>query len=267
MVVASASQSPLPPRPLLSVIVTLDPAMTVDAFTVSTGGESMAIVSGFEVPPPGEEVNTVTTADPAVAISAALTDACSCVALTNVVVRGEPFHLITERLTNLVPFTVSVNAGPVAITLAGESDAATGVTASVGSTVTEGLVVTRVLFTNKRNSYVPAAVGITTVQLREVTPAPTYVQPIYVESPEPTGASASQSVDPPAPFVSTTVTESPGATTGPAVSDSCGGGLIANVSAALVPPPGAGVVPLTSALPTAATSAAEIAAVSVVVFT
>jgi hypothetical protein len=84
--------------------------------------------------------------------------------------------LTTERLVNLLPFTVSVNAGPFATTLAGESDDRVGTGPKFGSTVSGGLTATRRLFTNRRNTYVPAAVGITTVHVRDVTPAPTYVQ-------------------------------------------------------------------------------------------
>jgi hypothetical protein len=61
------------------------------------------------------------------------------------------------------------------------------------------------------------------------------------------------------------VAESPGTTT-VALAESCGGLLMANSSVEDVPPPGAGVVTLTSALPTADTSASEIAAVSVLAF-
>ena len=66
-------------------------------------------------------------------------------------------------------------------------------------------------------------------------------------------ASAIQSVDPPKPSTSVTVTGSPGATTG-ALTVSVGGGSIVNVSADEVPPPGAGVVTRTCAVPVAATS-------------
>jgi hypothetical protein len=45
--------------------------------------------------------------------------AVNCVLLTNVVVRFEPFHCTVEVMRKLVPFTVSVNAGPPAAALFG----------------------------------------------------------------------------------------------------------------------------------------------------
>jgi hypothetical protein len=56
---------------------------------------------------------TVIEAVPADAMSAAVMLAVSCVALTNVVTRAEPFQFTTEPLTKFAPFTVSVN--PVAL--------------------------------------------------------------------------------------------------------------------------------------------------------
>src|SRR5260370_41583588 len=57
------------------------------------------------------ELDTVTAAVPAIpgkAVSEAEIVAVSCVALTNVVSRGDPFQLTTDPLTKLVPFTVRV---------------------------------------------------------------------------------------------------------------------------------------------------------------
>jgi hypothetical protein len=75
----------------------------------------MVNICAFDVPPPGVGLKTVTLAVPAVAISAAVIAAVSCVPLTYVVVRSEPFHLTIEPLTKLVPFTVSVKAPPSAV--------------------------------------------------------------------------------------------------------------------------------------------------------
>jgi hypothetical protein len=76
-------------------------------------------VWAFEVPPPGVGLNTVTVAVPADAMSAAVIAAVSWVAETYVVVRFEPFHWTTEPLMKLLPFTVSVKAGPPAVAEAG----------------------------------------------------------------------------------------------------------------------------------------------------
>jgi hypothetical protein len=55
------------------------------------------------------ELDTVIDADPAEAISENGMAAVSCVELTNVVPRAEPFQLTTEPFTKFVPFTVRVN--------------------------------------------------------------------------------------------------------------------------------------------------------------
>src|SRR5579872_3411824 len=79
-----------------------------------------------DVPPPGDGLNTVTRPVPAEAMSAAVMAACTCVALRNVVVRLEPFHLTTEPFINPLPFTVRVNAAPPAVPLAGNSEVTEG---------------------------------------------------------------------------------------------------------------------------------------------
>jgi hypothetical protein len=71
-------------------------------------------------------LKTVTDAVPAAAISAAEIAAVNCVDETNVVVRSAPFHLTTDPLTKLVPFTVKVNALPPAAAEVGLMLAATG---------------------------------------------------------------------------------------------------------------------------------------------
>ena len=78
------------------------------------------------MPPPGDGVETVTLAVPAVAMSAAEIDARSCVALKNVVGRSAPFHRTIDDGTKLLPLTVRLNAAVPAVTEAGESDVATG---------------------------------------------------------------------------------------------------------------------------------------------
>ena len=88
---------------------------------VGTGLSGTLIVNvwAFEVPPPGAGLKTVTLAVPATAMSAALIDAVSCVALTYVVVRFVAFHLTTELEMKLVPLTVKVKADPPAVADAG----------------------------------------------------------------------------------------------------------------------------------------------------
>ena len=109
---------------------------------VGTGFDAVIVnVSVFEVVPGGSPctrafaalspggLNTTTDAVPTEAISVAGTAAVSCVALTNVVVRFAPFHCTVALLSKLLPFTVSVNAGPPAIAEFGASvvSVATGV--------------------------------------------------------------------------------------------------------------------------------------------
>jgi hypothetical protein len=59
-------------------------------------GAAMARVREFEVPPPDPGVDTLTRADPALAISAAAILAWSWVPLTKVVVRLLPFHCTAD---------------------------------------------------------------------------------------------------------------------------------------------------------------------------
>jgi hypothetical protein len=84
---------------------------------VGTGLSGMLIVKvwALEVPPPGEGLNTVTLAVPAVAMSEARIEAVSCVDETKLVLRSKPFHLTTEPEMKLVPLTMSVKAAPPAV--------------------------------------------------------------------------------------------------------------------------------------------------------
>ena len=75
-----------------------------------------------DAPPPGAGFFTDTLKVPAVAISAAVIAAVTCVALTNVVVLAFPLKLTTAPETKFVPLTVNVNAAPPAIALVGERD-------------------------------------------------------------------------------------------------------------------------------------------------
>jgi hypothetical protein len=92
-----------------------------------------------------------------------------------VVARSAPFHLTTEDAVNPDPETVSVN-GPLPVkALDGESEAIAGGGFKLVSTVIVGLVAARTEPTKSRNSYAPAVVGMLTVHVRLVRPAPTYV--------------------------------------------------------------------------------------------
>jgi hypothetical protein len=130
---------------LTNVVVRADPAkLTTDVetkfvpFTVSVRvaapavaltGEMLVVVGtglftvrtcAFDVPPPGAAFTTVTLNVPATATSAAVIAAVTCVAVTKVVVRGEPLKLTTDPATKFVPFTVRVNAASPAVFVAGE---------------------------------------------------------------------------------------------------------------------------------------------------
>jgi hypothetical protein len=81
---------------------------------VITGAAAIVNVCAFDVPPPGLGFTTVTEAVPAVAISAAVTVAVTCVEETNIVLSAVPFHFTVEVELKFVPFTVKVNCGPPA---------------------------------------------------------------------------------------------------------------------------------------------------------
>jgi hypothetical protein len=126
VVAARASQSVAPPPPLASVAVTVPAGSIVVALTVKVGGVVALKLTPGDVPPPGAGDATVTVFEPALAMSLAEIDAVNWVALVKVVGRPEPFHRTTDEETNPVPLTVSVKAGPPALTLAGESEVIAG---------------------------------------------------------------------------------------------------------------------------------------------
>ena len=136
-VAANAIQSVAPPSPPASVTVTLEPGAAVVALTDSVGAVAMVNVNAAEVPPPGAGVKTDTCAVPTAAMSAAAIAACSCVALTNVVARSDPFQRTTDAFVNDEPFTVNVNPEPPAIVAAGDRDA-TGTGAGPLKTAMDG---------------------------------------------------------------------------------------------------------------------------------
>ena len=79
-----------------------------------TGSEMGAVSVKFEAPEVVVELDTVTVAVPVIprkAVSAGEIVAVSCVGLTNVVGRGDPFQFTTSPFTKSVPFTVSETPG------------------------------------------------------------------------------------------------------------------------------------------------------------
>ena len=95
--------------------------------SVGTGLVAVIVnVCAVEVPPPGVELKTVTCAVPVEAMSLARIAACSCVLLTNVVVRLLAFQRTTEETTKFVPVTVSVKAPLPAAALLGEIELSVG---------------------------------------------------------------------------------------------------------------------------------------------
>jgi hypothetical protein len=83
----------------------------------------------FDVLPPG--LATLIVAVPGVAMSLAGIEAVNCEALTKVVVRFEPFHLMVEPKTKLDPLTVRAKPGPPALAPAGLRLVSTGVSSTI----------------------------------------------------------------------------------------------------------------------------------------
>jgi hypothetical protein len=114
-----------PLRKLLPFTVRVKP-LSPTAFVVGdievmlTSGYVMVKVAAPEVPPPGVGVNTVTLADPPLAISEAGILAINCEVLIKFVGRLLPFHLTTDPLIKLEPFTVRLKSSPPEATVDGE---------------------------------------------------------------------------------------------------------------------------------------------------
>jgi len=118
------------PLPFTVRVKAAPPAVAVDGeIEVMLGKGFDALVVNAEladVPPPGAGLNTVTCAVPALAISVTEMAACSCVLLTNVVVRLESFQLTTELLIKPLPFTARVKAAAPAVAAAGDREVTEG---------------------------------------------------------------------------------------------------------------------------------------------
>jgi len=100
----------------------LPPAVALlgESVVIVGAGLFTASVTVFDDPPPGAGLVTITGNVPTAAISATVTGTVTCVALMNVVVRTVPLKLATEVGTKFVPLTVSVNAAPPTVALAGD---------------------------------------------------------------------------------------------------------------------------------------------------
>lgn len=117
--------------PLTVIVNVAPPVMADDGLSDTMVGTGLLLpeivnVALLDVPPPGVGLLTVTPADPALAISPAGTWAVILTVVTYVVASGVPFQLITELLTKLLPFTVSVNAAPPAVAVDGDNDVIDG---------------------------------------------------------------------------------------------------------------------------------------------
>lgn len=115
------------PTPLTVSVNAVEPATALEGKREVSVGTGLLIVNdtAFDVPL-GAGLVTATVAVPAVAISAAVMAAVSCVALTKVLVLAAPLNFTTDVDTNPVPLTVSVKAAPPAVALVGEMDVSVG---------------------------------------------------------------------------------------------------------------------------------------------
>jgi hypothetical protein len=104
------------------------PTVALDGAMERSSGIRLVTVrlSALEFPPAPPGVNTETCAVPEVIASVPGTDAVNSVELTKVVVRGEPFHSISEAARKLEPVAVIVKAVLVVTTLDGEIEVRTG---------------------------------------------------------------------------------------------------------------------------------------------
>jgi hypothetical protein len=111
------------PVPLTVKVNAGPPPVTVEGFTELTEGITGSWEAGFDVVPA-----TVTVMDtgPDTTYRFAGTLAVTCVELTNVVDKAVPFQDTTTPGANALPFTVSVNPDPPAVTGRGLSELIVG---------------------------------------------------------------------------------------------------------------------------------------------
>jgi hypothetical protein len=213
-------------------------------------------VTGAEVPPPGAGFVTVTLNVPAVAISGAVIDAVTCVALTNVVVAAVPLKFTTEVETNPVPFTVSVKPGPPTSALTGESVVIAG----------SGFVTVKTVAVDVP----PPGAGFVTITLKvpavaidgAVIAAVTFVELTKVVATAVPLKFTTDEETKPVPFtVSVKAVDPASALVGEIVVIAGAGFVTVKIAAVDVPPPGVGLVTVTLSVPAVAICGAAIAAV------
>lgn len=112
--------------PLITNVTPWDPAsavvgeMELIVGTLLGAGVIVKVREVADVPPPGEEVNTVTVDVPGFAIRLAGTLVVIWLTLRKVVTSGLPFHSTSEPGEKLLPVTVKVNAVPPACAVVGD---------------------------------------------------------------------------------------------------------------------------------------------------
>jgi hypothetical protein len=218
--------------------------------------------AGADVPPPGVGFVTVTGNVPAVAISAAVMAAVTCVELTNVVVAAVPLNFTAEVETKPVPFTVSVNAAPPAVAPEGESDVIVGaglLTVKLLAAEVPPPGAAFVTVTGKVPAVAMAVAGIVAVTSVVLTNVVVAAVPLKLTA---------EPLTKPVP-VTVSVNAAPPAVALEGESDVIvGAGLFTvKFDAVEVPPPGAGLVTVTGNVPAVAMAVAGIAAVTCVELT
>src|SRR6266850_1973300 len=220
-------------------------------------------VCAFDVPPPGAGLNTVTCAVPGLAMSVSGIEALTCEDETNAVGRSTLFHRTIDPGMKLLPFTVSVNAGPPAVADVGLRlvVVGTGLVAAVIVNVCAFDVPPPGAGLNTVTCAVPGLAmsesGIEALTCEDETNVVGRFEPFH------------RTIDPGMKLLPFTVSVNAGP---PAVADVglrlvvVGTGLVAavivNVCAFDVPPPGAGLNTVTSAVPGLAMSVSEIEALT-----
>jgi uncharacterized membrane protein YedE/YeeE len=238
---------------------------------VALVGESVVIVgaglftvklTAAEVPPPGAAFTTVTGNVPAVAISAAVIAAVTCVALTNVVVAAVPLNFTVDPFMNPVPFTVNVNAAPPAFALVGESVVIVGAGLSTVKFTAVEVPPPGVGFVTVTGNVPAVAISaaviaaVTSVALTNVVVTAVPLNFTLAPLTNPVPVTAKVNAAPPA-F----------ALVGESVVIVGAGLLIVNVKFPEVPPPGVGLLTATFAVPAVEIADDRIVAVSCVALT